>query len=113
MAYDPSLLICLVDRWSPETHTFHFPWGEMAPTLQDVSLLLGLPLAGEAVGPLEYDDLWHQQLQARFVGVRNGADPLPTDAHGVRYKWLRQYQVNPFVCCYICMHECTIVTCLT
>jgi hypothetical protein len=31
--YDKSLLTCLVDRWRPETHMFHFPWGEMAPTL--------------------------------------------------------------------------------
>ena len=52
-SYDRSLLTCLVDRWRPETHTFHFPWGEMAPTLQDVSYLLGLPLAGAAIGPLE------------------------------------------------------------
>jgi hypothetical protein len=28
------------------------PCGEMAPTLQDVSYLLGLPIAGEAVGPV-------------------------------------------------------------
>ena len=45
-SYDRSLLSCLVDRWRPEMHTFHFPWGEMAPTLQDVAFLLGLPLAG-------------------------------------------------------------------
>ena len=53
MAMDRSLLSCLVDRWRPETHTFHFPWGEMAPTLEDVSMLLGLPLAGEPIGPTD------------------------------------------------------------
>ena len=42
VAIDGSLLSCLVDRWRPETHTFHFRWGEMAPTLEDVSLLLWL-----------------------------------------------------------------------
>lgn len=30
---DPSLLKALVDRWRPETHTFHLCWGELAPTL--------------------------------------------------------------------------------
>jgi hypothetical protein len=30
---DSSLLTALVDRWRPETHTFHLPCGEMAPTL--------------------------------------------------------------------------------
>ena len=48
---DRSLLMALVDRWRPETHTFHRPCGEMAPTLQDVAMLLGLPITGDAVGP--------------------------------------------------------------
>ena len=48
---DRSLLIALVERWRPETHTFHFPCMEMAPTLQDVAYLLGLQIAGQAVGP--------------------------------------------------------------
>ena len=48
---DWSLLTALVDRWRPETHTFHLPCGEMAPTLQDVAMLLGLPISGDAVGP--------------------------------------------------------------
>ena len=36
----------LVDRWRPETHKFHLPVGEMTSTLQDVSMLLGLPFVG-------------------------------------------------------------------
>lgn len=46
---DKSLLMALVDRWRPETHTFHLPCGEMTITLQDVSMLTGLPLAGQAI----------------------------------------------------------------
>ena len=34
-----------------DTHTFHLPCAELAPTLQDVAYLLGLPIAREAVGP--------------------------------------------------------------
>ena len=48
---DRSLLTALVDRWRPETNTFHLPCGEMTPTLQDVAMLLGLPISGDAVGP--------------------------------------------------------------
>ena len=44
---DPSLLTSLVDRWRPETHTFHFRFGELAPTLKDVSMILALPIRGE------------------------------------------------------------------
>jgi hypothetical protein len=52
MQLDRSLLAALADRWRPKTHTFHLPCREMAPTLQDVSYLLGLPIAGEAIGRL-------------------------------------------------------------
>lgn len=64
--FDRSLLTALVDRWRPETHTFHLPFGEMAPTLQDVSLLLGLPIVGGATFPHEPPDNWRGNLLARF-----------------------------------------------
>ncbi|MFQ6654101.1 hypothetical protein Gotur_025208 [Gossypium turneri] len=38
------LLSALVERWHPETHTFHFPCGECTVTLEDVALQLGLPI---------------------------------------------------------------------
>ena len=69
LAIDHSLLTYLVDRWRPETHTFHFHWGEMAPTLEDVSFLLGLPLAGPAIGPLEAPATWQQGMTQRFAGL--------------------------------------------
>lgn len=46
----PALLSGLVDRWRPETHTFHLPFGEMTITLKDVSMLLGLPIHGGPLG---------------------------------------------------------------
>nr|AAG21901.1 hypothetical protein [Oryza sativa Japonica Group] len=66
---DRSLLAALVDRWRPETHTFHLPCGEMAPTLQDVSYLLGLPLAGAPVGPVDGVFGWKEDITARFEQV--------------------------------------------
>ena len=50
-SFDRSLLTALVDRWWPETHTLHLPFREMAPTLQDVAMLLGLPIAGAPAFP--------------------------------------------------------------
>nr|POF04354.1 serine/threonine-protein phosphatase 7 long form like [Quercus suber] len=47
----------LVKRWQPETHTFHLPHGEMSITLQDVEVILGLPIDGEVlVGPTDGGD---------------------------------------------------------
>ena len=40
------LVSSLVERWQPETNTFHMPFGEMTVTLDDVSTLLGIPVTG-------------------------------------------------------------------
>ncbi|MFQ6624370.1 hypothetical protein Gotur_004307, partial [Gossypium turneri] len=39
----------LVERWRPETHTFHLSCGECTVTLEDVALQLGLPIDGNAI----------------------------------------------------------------
>ena len=41
---NPCAITTLVDRWRPETHTFHFFAGEMTVTLQDVTMITGLPI---------------------------------------------------------------------
>ncbi|KAJ9565828.1 hypothetical protein OSB04_001794 [Centaurea solstitialis] len=46
---DHSLITALVERWRPETHTFHLPIGEVTVTLQDVHLMWDLRIDGEVV----------------------------------------------------------------
>ncbi|XP_057746157.1 serine/threonine-protein phosphatase 7 long form homolog [Arachis stenosperma] len=47
-----AMITALIERWRPETHTFHFPVGECAVTLEDVAVILGLPTNGLPVtGP--------------------------------------------------------------
>ncbi|MED6177519.1 hypothetical protein PIB30_098875, partial [Stylosanthes scabra] len=41
--YDMSLLW---QRWCSQTHTFVASWGEFSPTLEDVVMLLQLPVFG-------------------------------------------------------------------
>ncbi|KAM0857006.1 hypothetical protein ACQ4PT_048745 [Festuca glaucescens] len=94
--FDGALITCLVDRWRPETHTFHFRWGEMAPTLQDVSFLLGLPLAGEPIGPLEAPADWQHTMDARFHGLRDNVGPMTFEKHGPRQAWLHEFQIQKF-----------------
>ena len=76
--FDRSLIAALVDRWRPETHTFHLPCGEMTPTLQDVSYLLGLSCAGAAVGVIDMQADWINDMHQRFGPVERKADAPPT-----------------------------------
>ena len=46
---DHNLITAFVERWRPETHTFHLPYGETMITLQDVEVILGIPIDGEAI----------------------------------------------------------------
>ncbi|KAH1039009.1 hypothetical protein J1N35_040752 [Gossypium stocksii] len=39
---NPTLLNVLVEKWRPETHTFHLPCGECTITLEDIQLQLEL-----------------------------------------------------------------------
>ncbi|RYR05664.1 hypothetical protein Ahy_B06g085497 [Arachis hypogaea] len=41
-----ALVNALIERWQLRTHTFHFPIGECAVTLEDVAIILGLSTNG-------------------------------------------------------------------
>ena len=43
---DHALITALVERWRVETYTFHLTVGEVSVTLQDVTVLWGLPMIG-------------------------------------------------------------------
>lgn len=42
----PIYLAFLLSRWSVNTHTFVAAWGEFSSSLEDVTLLIGLPVFG-------------------------------------------------------------------
>jgi len=46
---DSVLISAFVERWHPETNSFHFPWGEITITLHDVVQILDLAIDGVAV----------------------------------------------------------------
>ncbi|XP_074266486.1 serine/threonine-protein phosphatase 7 long form homolog [Silene latifolia] len=49
LKFNVDLISALVERWRPETHSFHLTVGEATVTLQDVQVLLGLRIRGDIV----------------------------------------------------------------
>ncbi|XP_017220396.2 serine/threonine-protein phosphatase 7 long form homolog [Daucus carota subsp. sativus] len=44
--HDRGVITAFIERWRPETHTFHFSFGEATITLEDVHHILGLQTTG-------------------------------------------------------------------
>ncbi|KAL8112475.1 hypothetical protein AgCh_019979 [Apium graveolens] len=53
---DIRLITAPVERWRPETNSFHFTFGEMTITLEKVYMILGLPITGRVVTHTELDN---------------------------------------------------------
>ncbi|XP_016752686.1 protein MAINTENANCE OF MERISTEMS-like [Gossypium hirsutum] len=74
-----NLISALVERWLPETHTFHLPCGECTVTLEDVALQLGLPIDENAVAGVSsifrpatlcYELLGRSPSEGKFTSLR-------------------------------------------
>jgi hypothetical protein len=98
-SYDAPLIAAFMDRWRPETHTFHSLVGEMSLSLEDAVVLGGLSCAGEAMGSIDITTTWYADLLARFANVpRSDRAPAPyvpfADTHGPTWTWIQQFSVR-------------------
>jgi hypothetical protein len=97
--FDAPLIAAFMDRWRPETHTFHLLVGEMTLSLEDAAMLGGLPCAGEDMGPIDIPATWQAEFLARFANVplndRAAAPYLPfVDTHGLTWTWIHQFSLH-------------------
>jgi hypothetical protein len=73
---DSAALTALVYWWCPETHMFHLPCGEFTVTLQDVVMILDLPIDGAPVSGTVSPVGWRDSVAAA-IGLRS--PDVPTD----------------------------------
>jgi hypothetical protein len=76
--YDAPLIAAFMDRWRPETHTFHFPVDEMTLSLEDAAMLGGLPCAGQAMGPI---DIPRRGMSTSLLGSRTFLETIARRRH--------------------------------
>jgi hypothetical protein len=65
--FNAMAITAMVDRWRPETHSFHLPCGKMTVTLEDVAMILRLPIRGCPITGRVDSASWHERV-TDFVG---------------------------------------------
>ncbi|XBI65482.1 hypothetical protein VPH35_045316 [Triticum aestivum] len=85
---DKALITALVERWRPETHSFHLASGEMTVTLQDVAMLFALPIDGRPVCSSTDHDYGQMVLDCLGHDPRVQSMPGKSFLH---YKWLKKH----------------------
>ncbi|CAN0847287.1 Serine/threonine-protein phosphatase 7 long form homolog, partial [Linum grandiflorum] len=91
---DPHLITVLMERWRPETNTFHMYHGECTITLQDFANLTGLLVTGDAL----YVEYENETNWAALVEEVLGKPPPPPPSGGflkgdgrVKMGWLHDH----------------------
>ncbi|CAN1243026.1 Protein MAIN-LIKE 2, partial [Linum perenne] len=80
------LVTALIERWRPETNTFHILQGEVTITLEDVEVLTGLPTRGLPVS-VGYDGRDANVICEELLGAK----PTSRSFHGhqVKILWVK------------------------
>ena len=102
MDLDHALITALVERWRPETHLFHLPHGEMTITLQDMEVIMGVPVHGlPVVGYTSPRTSWSNAC-AEWLGCRppdrqvgGNKNTAVMEGPRVKAKWLEDRFPNP------------------
>ena len=86
--HDRGVITAFIERWRPETHTFHLSFGEATITLEDVHHILGLRTTGRPLILHGYTSTPAQRmaLVRDLLGLAPGNDDLRKD--NLKIQWL-------------------------
>lgn len=95
------MVTAFVERWHPETNTFHMPFGEMTITLEDVERITGLKIDGTLpVASVLKKNTDASDLLVRTLGIKKEAADEELKGRKtkgtVRIDWLKQ-QLSGYV----------------
>ncbi|KAH6816983.1 hypothetical protein C2S51_000586 [Perilla frutescens var. frutescens] len=80
-----NLISAFVERWHPETNSFHFPFGEMTITLEDVYCLTGLSTEGRLV---EFAGGQHMVRHLLGVSAEEAISEVSDRGNYIKLRWL-------------------------
>jgi hypothetical protein len=94
--FNATTITAMVDRWRPDTNSFHLPCSEMTVTLEGVAMILGLPIRGRPVTARVDSARWHERVVV-FVGRESPVRVPGVKGReaGVRVLWLRDVTSHP------------------
>ena len=98
MEVDHALIMALVERWHPETNTFHLPHGEIGIILQDIEVMLGIPVDGLLVTrrtDLKWNEVCRDLLGHEPPPVIPNSNKSTLTGARIKYKWLDAQFVAP------------------
>jgi len=98
-----ALITALVERWRLETQSFHLPHGEIIIMLQEMEVIMGVPVDGLPVVEFTHMQDWGK-LCVELLGHRPlnkqasaGKNTTMMEGSRVKAKWLEERFSNPLL----------------
>jgi hypothetical protein len=70
--FNATTITAMVDRWRPETHTFHLPCGKIMVTLEHMVMILRILIRGWPITDHVESSMWCERVGG-FLGRESSA----------------------------------------